>query len=136
MNKLAQHLAFVAPLLLSCGPPSPTDDTAESVASSTLETDCESFCGPAFECSEEFAADWAFKSEQECVDYCVLFTNSKVKFHDDPECEDITRAMWVCAGMIQTCDDYGWFEDALFGKTGLLGKPCADESIEFLDKCN
>jgi hypothetical protein len=137
MNKLAKHFLLVTPLLASCGPPSPTDDTAESAASSTLENDCASFCSVAVDCdSEEYAADWGFVAEQECVDYCVLFTNGAVKFHDEPKCEGIGRAMWVCAGMIQSCDDFEWFEAAAFGKTGLLGKPCSDELIDFSDNCN
>ena len=136
MNKIGNFIVLVSAFLVNCGPPSATDDTADSADESTLESDCASFCGPAYECSEEYAADWEFESQQECVDYCMLFTTSKVIFHDEPACEHTTRAMWACAGVIETCEDFGWFEDAAFGKTGLLGKPCADELIDFLDNCN
>jgi hypothetical protein len=137
MNNFAKYLMLVAPLLVSCGPPSPTDDTAENEGGSTLEADCASFCDRAVDCeSEEWAADWGYESEQECVDYCVLFTNSKVKFHDEPACEATTRAMWTCAGLLETCEDFELFENAVFGMAGIGGKPCADESMTFLDDCN
>ena len=137
MDQFAKHLVLLlAPLLLSCGPPSPTDDTAETPADSTLESDCASFCGPAFECSEEYAEDWQFKSEQECVDYCIGFTNSKVMLWQNQSCEDTIRAMWVCVGALETCEDFELYEDAAFNKAGYGGKPCADELVEFLDHCN
>lgn len=123
-------------LLVSCGPPSPTDESAESAGDSTLEADCESFCTPAVECSEEYAADWEFETQQECVDYCILFTNGAVKFHDDPTCDGTTRAMWTCVGKLDTCEDFELYENAAFNKSGYGGKPCADELIEFLDNCN
>jgi hypothetical protein len=137
MNKLTKSLLLIAPVIVSCGPPSPTDDTASSVGESTIQDDCESFCQRAIECdSKEYAADWEFKSVQGCVDDCMTFTNWKSDPFYIAECVDITRAMWVCAGMIETCDDFEWYEAAAFGKTGFLGNPCSDELINFSDNCN
>jgi hypothetical protein len=135
--KFLKYFLLGTPLLLgSCGPGSATDDTADSAEASTLETDCESFCGPAVECSEAYAADWEFDSQDDCIDNCVLFTNSKVIFLDDPICDETTRAMWVCAGKIETCEDFALFESAAFGMSGIGGKPCADELYKFAQTCN
>jgi hypothetical protein len=137
MRKFANCLAlFAAPFLCGCGPPAVTDDTADDSNASTLETDCESFCGRAVGCSEEFAADWDFEFSHECTDYCVSFTHSKVALYDAPACEQTIRAMWECAGMLESCDDFDLFENAAFNMSAIGGKPCADELIEFLDHCN
>jgi hypothetical protein len=66
----------------------------------------------------------------------MTFTNWKADPHYSSECVDITRAMWTCAGMLETCEDFELFENAVFGMSGIGGKPCADESIAFLDDCN
>lgn len=136
MHKLAKYLVLGAPFLLSCGPSSPTDDAADSVSHSTLDADCQSFCSQAVDCdSEEYAADWEFESQQECVDDCASFTNWKSDPHYGAECVDITRALWVCAAMLETCEDFKKYEDAAFAK-GAVGHPCGIELDAFFEQCN
>jgi hypothetical protein len=65
-----------------------------------------------------------------------LFTNGAVEFSEDPECEHISREMWICAGMLETCEGFEEFENAAFGMSGIGGKPCADNLYEFAQTCN
>lgn len=137
MVKLVKPLLFFASLLVSCGPPSPTHDNEEGANDEeSLEADCASFCNRAVDCnSEEYAADWGFESRQECVDYCVVFTNGAVAFSEDPACEKITRAVWTCAAILETCEDFRSYEDAAFAK-GAVSHPCDTELDAFFQECN
>ena len=133
MTKRATRLCLSTFVLAAaCGPPKMDGET-----SPLIETQCEAFCERAITCeSEEFALEWDFATQSECLDDCLSWTQAVVDVRMKPSCEAIMGAEWECASTIEECDLWRSYEDDAFGVLTLDPILCQDESKMVYDECS